>query len=233
MSELAMSAEETIEETKGKRVPVQPVVEVQPIVQAGCPIMLRRLDAVIGKCSVKPGQWGPEFKMEFRLDDPDLPAEINGKTIYSRIELKPKAPVMRALCRFCHRVGLLDFSGDYQKRSKDGGFEMMLAKLKDNLEELGGVWNPQTKEMQGGKIRGYRASIIITGAIEWPASPHFPHNYVYEVPVPDEASEEEKRVFSLFTVGDISSHVKGKQHSGQASSEDAQEEPESYDDVPF
>lgn len=205
-------------------------------IQQLCPILGVWTEAVIERGSVREGKWGTEFSLQLRFDDPSIPSnyQVNGKTIFTKVSLNPKSKILRDFCRFAHRNGILSFDEEYQKQAKDGSRGLMAERLKANLEELCGVWDPDNKELVGGKLAGWRCSVIVSSMIEWPPSSKFPQNYVHTVQIPEEANEGRSVIYSIFEISRLSAHVTGDKFVGDKS--EAVEAPyyeDPDDDVPF
>lgn len=202
----------------------------------GCPIIGHWIEAKIERGTISESRFGggTELSLLFRFDDSTLPNEVNGKTIYSKIKLSPKSKVMTDFCRFLHRRQILEFSEEFQKSSPDGGKGLMRERLIANLEDVVGVWEPDSRELVGGKIQGHRCNILVGQMIEWPASDKFRDNYYYKVSRPSEAHEGGDVVFSIFEVSRIMELVSEPKFVGDKSADVVHPQcGDDSDEVPF
>lgn len=225
---VAHSQEEAVEQAAAEH-----DVDVIPFPVSTCPIMGDWLEVLIERGSVREGKWGTELSLLLKFDDPKLPQTINGKTIFSKVSLNPKSKMMRDFCRFLHRRGILDFGEEYQKVSKDGSRGLMAERLKANLEDICGVWDPDSKELVDGKLAGHRVAVIVSSMVEWPPSSKFPNNYVHKVDIPEEANEGKSVLYSIFEISRLSSHVGTIYVGSETENQESPYYEDPDDEVPF
>lgn len=191
---------------------------------SGDAVSMRPLIGVWGapRVVVHDPKYAPWTSVPIALDDPSLPPEMNGKSVYASLNVRSNFSLIRDLAIvFDYRIDGYSMPDNALKKIGKQGFITAYADILPNLEAL-------LKQLVG-----HRLTCVFGGAVEGIPAAQYPNNYHYSVDLPGKKGKW-TRTYTIWGLLAVSPMVRvGEEVVGPAQPQESYHDAEEDDEVPF